>query len=128
LKQENIMLIQVNTDRHIDGHETLATQVRGAVESVLSRFSDHITRVEVHLSDENGEKRGQYDKRCMMEARLEGRQPVAVTHEAATLEQAIDGAAERLTHLVANTLGRLQDQRRQAMDPPSQDPNRTEQS
>lgn len=119
------MLIQVNTDRHIDGHETLATQVHGAVESALRRFSDHITRVEVHLSDENGKKSGQYDKRCMMEARLEGRQPLAVTHEAATLEQAIDGAAERLTHLVENTLGR-QDERRQAISPPSPDSDRTE--
>lgn len=115
------MLIQVNTDRHIDGHGTLTTQVHGAVESALSRFSDHITRVAVHLSDENGNKSGQSDKRCMMEARLEGRQPLAVTHEAATLEQAIDGAAERLAHLVVNTLGRLQDQERQAMDLPLPD-------
>jgi ribosome-associated translation inhibitor RaiA len=111
-EEENIMLIQVNTDRHVAGHEALATQVRGAVESALSRMSDHITRVEVHLSDENAQKSGQNDKRCMMEARLEGRQPIAVTHEAATLEQAIDGAAERLAHLVENTLGRLHDQRR----------------
>lgn len=120
------MLIQINTDRHIDGHETLAAQVRGAVETALGRFSDQITRVEVHLSDENGNKSGQFDKRCMMEARLEGRQPFAVTHEAATLELAIDGAAERLTHLVENTLGRLQDQRRKAIDRPSSDPDRTE--
>jgi ribosome-associated translation inhibitor RaiA len=120
------MLIQVNTDRHIDGHETFATQVRAVVESAASRFSDQITRVEVHLSDENGNKSGQDDKRCMMEARLEGRPPLAVTHEAATLGQAIDGAAERLTRLIEHTLGRLQDQRRQAIDPPSPEPDHTE--
>jgi len=89
------MHVQVNIGTQIEGREALATRVRGAVESALGRVSDHITRVEVHLSDENGRKRGQDDKHCVMEARLEGRQPVAVTHEAATFEQAIDGAERR---------------------------------
>ena len=81
------MQIQINTDRNIEGREALATQVSGVVESALSRFSDHITRVEVHLSDENSAKKGGHDDiRCMMEARLEGRQPVAVTHQAATVD------------------------------------------
>jgi hypothetical protein len=69
------MQVQVNTDHHIKGDEALATSVRATVESALRRSSDYITRVEVHLSDENGDKRGQNDKRCVMEARLEGRQP-----------------------------------------------------
>jgi hypothetical protein len=43
----------------------------------------------------------------MMEARLEGHPPVAVTHHAATLVQAIDGAAERLLHRLEHTFGRL---------------------
>jgi len=56
------MRIQVNTDRHIKGHKALATSVRATPESALSRFSDQITRVEVHVNDENGDKRGQNDK------------------------------------------------------------------
>jgi hypothetical protein len=56
--------------------------------------------------------------RCMMEARLEGHQPIAVTHEAMTLDQAVDGAADKLTRLVENTLGRLQTQRDRRTDPP----------
>ena len=44
-----------------------------------------------------------------MEARLEGHQPVAVTDEAATIDQAIDGAAEKLKRLLDHTLGRLHD-------------------
>ena len=83
------MQIQVNTDHSIEGHEALAAQVSGVVESALSRFGDHITRVEVHLSDESSHKRGHNDKRCMMEARLEGHQPSALTHQAATLDQAV---------------------------------------
>ncbi|MBE0545141.1 MAG: HPF/RaiA family ribosome-associated protein [Verrucomicrobia bacterium] len=67
---------------------------------------DGATRVEVHLSDENGEKTGGRDKRCMMEARLEGHQPIAVTDEAETIAQAIDGAADKLKSALDSTLGR----------------------
>jgi hypothetical protein len=59
--------------------------------SALSRVSDHITRVEVHLSDASDRKSGSNDKCCMMEARLENRRPIAVTHEAETLDHAVDG-------------------------------------
>ncbi|MEO8453368.1 MAG: HPF/RaiA family ribosome-associated protein, partial [Gemmatimonadota bacterium] len=111
------MQIQINTDRHIQGDEALAAEVRGVVEAALSRASDHITRVEVHLSDQNGDKSGHIDKRCVMEARLEGRQPVAVTHQAATLGEAVDGAADKLSRLVESRLSRLHDQRQRTTDP-----------
>jgi ribosome-associated translation inhibitor RaiA len=101
------MQIQMNTDGNIEGHEALATQVNSAVESALNRFSDHITRVEVHLSDENSDKKGgEHDMHCVMEARLEGRQPIAVTHQGATVDQAVDGAADKLHRLIESTLGR----------------------
>ncbi len=113
------MQIQINTDRNIEGHEALAAQVSGVVKSALSRFSDRISRVEVHLNDENSNKKGGNDDiRCMMEARLEGRQPIAVTHQAATVEQAVDGAADKLTRLIESTLGRLRDQKIRKTDPP----------
>ena len=109
------MQIQINTDGNIEGHETLATEVSTVVESALNRHSNHITRVEVHLSDENSDKKGgNRDMRCLMEARLEGRQPIAVTHQAATLDQAVDGAADKLTKSIDSTLGRLRDQKRAA--------------
>ena len=101
------MQIQINTDHNIEGHEALADQVRGVVETALNRVSDHITRVEVHLSDENGDKRGENDKRCMMEARLEGRQPIAVTQQSVTVDQAVDGAAGKLVRLIESTLGAI---------------------
>jgi ribosome-associated translation inhibitor RaiA len=112
------MQIQINTDHNIEGREALATQVSGVVESALSRFSDHITRVEVHLSDENSDmKVSADDMRCVMEARLKDRQPIAVTHQAATLDQAVDGAAEKLTRVIESTLGRLHDQKGRRTDP-----------
>jgi len=110
--------VQINTDHNIEGHEALSVHLSGVVTSALSRISDHITRVEVHLTDETGKmgsnKSAQNDKRCVMEARLEGRQPVAVTHDAATLHQAVDGAAAKLTRMIESTLGRLRDQRSRA--------------
>jgi ribosome-associated translation inhibitor RaiA len=105
------MQIQINTDHNIHGYESAAASVRATVEEALRRLSSHITRVEVHLGDENAGKRGGDDKRCMMEARLEGHPPVAVTHHAATLAQAIDGAAEKLVHRLDHTLGRLHSHR-----------------
>ena len=111
------MQIQINTDHSIEGHEALAAQVSGVVESALSRFGDHITRVEVHLSDESSHKRGHNDKRCMMEARFKGHQRSAVTHQAATLDQAVDGAADKLTRVIESTLGRLRELKSRRADP-----------
>jgi ribosome-associated translation inhibitor RaiA len=105
------MKIQLNTDAHIHGTEALAAQVSTSIEEALEHFKEHITRVEVHLSDENSGKHGQHDQRCMLEARLEGRKPVVVTDHAATLEKAVDGAAKKLAHLLESTLGRLHDHR-----------------
>jgi hypothetical protein len=103
------MQIQINTDGNIEGTEALAGQIKDVLKGTLSRYSDRITRIEVHLSDQNGAKSGQDDKRCVLEARLEGRQPTAVTHQAATVEEAVEGAAEKLLRSLQTTLGRLKD-------------------
>jgi hypothetical protein len=81
------------------------------MEGTVGRFADQITRVEVHLSDENSQKGGDEDKRCLLEARLAGLQPMAVSHQAATLPQAIDGAATKLAKALESTLGRLGSQK-----------------
>ena len=112
------MQVQINTGHNIEGNEALAAQVRGIVKSALSRISEHITRVEVHLSDESSHKNTQNDKRCMMEARLEGRQPIAVTHQAEALDQAVEGATEKLVRLIESTLGRQRHQESSRTDPP----------
>ncbi len=101
------MKIQINTDNHIEGSEELTEQTEAIVKSSLGHLSDHITRLEVHLRNENNDKGGAHNKRCMMEARLEGHQPIAVTNEAETIDQAIDGAVEKLKHYLDHTIGRL---------------------
>jgi len=114
------MQIQINTGHSIDGNEALATYIRSETEHALGRFSDHITRVEIHLSDENSDKKGGNNTmRCVMEARLEGRHPIAVTHQVTTLEKAVNGAADKLTRLIESTIGRINDQRGRRVEPPS---------
>lgn len=102
------MQVQINTDKNIEGDNRLAQQVEATVRSALERFSEQITRVEVHLSDENSEhKFSAKDKRCVLEVRLAGREPIAVSDQAPTVEVAVDGAAQKMKHRLDSTLGRL---------------------
>ena len=103
------MQIQVNTDAHVDGREALVRHVEAEIGAALDRFSDQITRVEVHLSDQNGEKTAGADIRCLIEARPAGRQPVVVTNDGATQQEALSGAAGKLQRLLTTTLGRAHD-------------------
>lgn len=103
------MQVLVNSDNHIVAGEDLTARVQGVVEGRLDRFDGRITRVEVHLNDLNSIKLGERDKRCMMEARVGGMRPIAVTHEAATLTEAIHVAADKLERAVEHALGRLED-------------------
>lgn len=102
------MQVQINTDRNIEGNHALTQQIEAAVRSTLDRFSEQVTRVEVHLSDENSEhKFGAKDKRCLLEVRLAGREPIAASDQAPTVEEAVDGAAQKMKHRLDSTLGRL---------------------
>ena len=101
------MQIQVNTDSHITGSTKLAQEVEAIVNHALGRFGDRITRVEVYLSDENSaEKSGDSDKRCVIEARLGGLQPISVSHQGSSLDQAASGAANKLEKTLKRTLER----------------------
>ncbi|MES1200011.1 MAG: HPF/RaiA family ribosome-associated protein [Pseudomonadota bacterium] len=104
------MQIQVNADAHMDGREAIVRHVEAEVTTLLDRFSDQITRVEVHLSDQSGSKPGGgAGKRCLIEARLAGREPAVATHDGATQEKAFEGAARKLQRLLTSSLGRSHD-------------------
>ncbi len=102
------MQIQINTDRNIEGDAELVQQIKAVISDSLDRFSKQVTRVEVHLSDQNSDKKcGNEDIRCLLEARLAGLQPISVSDSAATSERAVDGAVAKLTRSLDSTLGRL---------------------
>ena len=105
------MQIQVNASNGVENKDALERWASEAIRKALDRFSADVTRVEVHLSDENHDKTGGGDKCCVMEARLAHHQPLAVTQHATSLDEAFRGAADKLKRLLDNTLGRLHNHR-----------------
>jgi ribosome-associated translation inhibitor RaiA len=103
------MQVQVNTDDHIHGGETLAQWVTDEATSRLSRFRDHITRLEVFLTDLDGSKSGVNDKRCRLEARLANRQPVSITADGDKMAATFIDAVGKLTRALDTDLGRVKD-------------------
>ncbi|BBO33296.1 HPF/RaiA family ribosome-associated protein [Lacipirellula parvula] len=103
------MQVQVHTDNHVNGSAGLTSHVEDVVSAALSRFGNRVTRVEVHIGDENGHKGGNHDKRCAMEARLSHLQPIAVTATAPSVDAAIHAAAEKLLRTLSKSLNKKYD-------------------
>ena len=99
------MQVQVNAGLGPQKHVALERWAEGYLGDQLSRFAQEITRIEVQLTDET--KKGAVDMRCMMEARLNGHDPLAVNHHGQTQDEAFRGAAQRLVNLLDHTLGKL---------------------
>ncbi|MEF7615667.1 HPF/RaiA family ribosome-associated protein [Aquincola sp. MAHUQ-54] len=103
------MQVQLNTDDHVQGEESLAAWAEGELTEKLKRFRDHLTRVEIHLSDASAAREGAADKRCKLEARLAGMQPIVVSHDAAKVAEAFLGAVGKLQHALDTAVGRARD-------------------
>ena len=103
------MQVQVNTDDHIEGGESLAQWIATESKGRLSRFQDHVTRLDVFLSDLDAGKSGANDKRCRIEARVNGRQAIAVADEANEMGRAFIGAVDKLSRALDTDLGRAKD-------------------
>ena len=103
------MQVQVHTDDKIHGGESLAQWVQQEALSRLARFRDTVTRIEVFLTDEDAGKSGANDKRCRIEARPAGRQPITVTADADKVADAFTGAADKLVRAIDHYLGCAKD-------------------
>lgn len=101
------MIIQINSDNNLILHDEYRNKLNDLFSYEMSRFNQFITRLEVHLSDENGAKSSVHDKRCMLEVRQEGKQPIAVTEIAETYDSAIAGAIEKLKTSLDTIQGKL---------------------
>lgn len=101
------MLIQFNTDNHVEAHQELAPDIIAQLESSLARFASQVTRVEVYLHDMNAERSGSADKRCTIEAKASGYDPVAVSNDAANLMTAFNGARDKLVRTLDRRFGKL---------------------
>lgn len=102
------MTIQFNADNNLTVHEGFREKLSDMLNDELGRFDELITRVEVHLSDENGGKTGPDDKKCLLEARVKGKDPIAVTAFAANYELALANAAEKLNRTLDKMVDKMQ--------------------
>lgn len=101
------MQVHINTDKNIEGSDRMEAYFSEVLQNTLKRFEDKITSLEVHIGDENGDKTKGGDKRCMIEARVTGLNPQAVTNHADTVELAVKGAADKMKHLLEHTFDKM---------------------
>lgn len=117
------MKIQVNSDNHIDVTAGMIERIEEQLENKLRRFVPHISRIEVHLTDENSSsKSGGDDVRCRLEARLNARDPMIVTDEGTSVMHALNGSVEKLRAALSSVFGKLESRRQsRPPEPPEAD-------
>ncbi|KUO53277.1 MAG: ribosomal protein L11 methyltransferase [Sphingomonadales bacterium BRH_c3] len=102
------MQFQFNSDSSVMGTENVAERIEASVRHRLERFEDRLTRLEVHVSDENGRKGGGDDKACTIEARPRGSKPIGVTAHAADVDTAARQAAGTLAQRLERHFGKAE--------------------
>jgi len=103
------MKLQINAG-NVQHSQAISDHLTQKIESSLKRWSERITRIEAHLHDENSAKGG-HDKRCTLEIRLAGHQPLAVEADARDLYEAITEACGKAERAVEHRLEREQARR-----------------
>jgi ribosome-associated translation inhibitor RaiA len=103
------MIVQINTDKHIEGHSRMNDFFSAEIKKDLARFDNKVTRIEVHLGDENGDKFGVNDKRCLIEARIEGKNPIAVTSHEDTYEKAFHASVDKIKRSLSTTFEKMRE-------------------
>lgn len=102
------MQIQIHKGKQVEVGEDFNEFVSDEIQTKLKRFEERITRVEAHFADENGSgKSSDDDKRCVLEARLTGMQPISVTAHAASVRFALEGAIDKMKTTLGRTLDKL---------------------
>ncbi len=102
------MIIQINTDKTLNGDLRMQEYFTSQVEESFKRYQAQITRVEIHLKDENGKKEGPNNVSCTLEARLRGRKPIAITSQADTMELALMNSIKKAETAIKTIVGRIQ--------------------
>ena len=103
------MQVQVHAGDHVQGGESLAQWAQDEVQNKLSRFREHVTRVDVYLTDVDALREGGKGKRCVMETRATGRQPLAVNAEAEKIADAVHGSLEKLHRALETEIAKMRD-------------------
>lgn len=97
--------------RDIEKTDAIEEHIRSAIDRAVGHFDDRLTRIEAHVGDHNGTKKGAQDKRCMIEARPAGGTPLAVESVGADLYDVVTDAAAKLRRVVTRRLEMKNDPR-----------------
>jgi ribosome-associated translation inhibitor RaiA len=102
------MQFQFNSDSSVMGTENVAERIEAQVRQKLARFEERLTRLEVHVSDENARKGGADDKTCTIEARPRGGKPIGVSAHADKIDDAARKAANTLAQRLERHFGKAE--------------------
>lgn len=100
------MQFQFNSDNQIEGDSELAARAEEIARTRLSRIESRLTRMEIHVGDVNGPRGGGDDKRCALEVRPAGMAPISATNQAASVDAAIAGAADKVLAAFDRQIGK----------------------
>lgn len=102
------MEIIINSDNNVETSIEFKEQYREELEKKLKRFESYITRYEVFFSDESSNKDTRNDHKCVIEARVKGKNPELVSANGDSAKEAFDGAIDKIRAV----LDRVVDQQR----------------
>jgi putative sigma-54 modulation protein len=89
----------------LDASQALREYIMERVNDALDRAQESISFITVRISDLNGPKGG-VDKRCQIHLKLSGLPAFVVTEVSASINNAIDRAAQRTAKVVERILSR----------------------
>ena len=101
------MKILINTDKTIQGDEKHLAYFNTQIAEALTKYSSHINKIDVYISDQNGIKEGVNDIKCLLEVQVTGQQSITVSNRANLVKQAVSGAIEKLKASLETVIGRL---------------------
>lgn len=98
-----IIQVQFENENQTENDQELSAHIDATIKRATSHFRDRITSVAVHLnkkhivSDNN--------KRCTLETKLEGLQPIVTSYNSESFDHAVEGAAATLKATLAKDFG-----------------------
>jgi len=101
------MKMLVNSDSSIAMDAELAKNIVGEAAKILDRFSDRLTRVEIHLSDIDRGRTGKVDKRCLVEVRAtQMKQPLVASAQTKEITTSVNQAMGKIFRALNTSLGK----------------------
>jgi len=91
------MTIQVQIHwSDVEKSDALGEHIEKQIAHALRHHENRFTRVDVHVHDDKAGRRGDADKRCVIEARPAGADPLAVEDHGEEFYATVAGAAKKL--------------------------------